>query len=959
LHEAVRREFELKRGIPEEVAFAIMSKESSLRHCEGGVVKLNNSGSGLTDGGTGFCQITPVGMETLAAVTNNAIAQTDWAHHLEQCAAALDQKWIVANRGNCAVATAGSCVERELLEEWLWPIALFNGAPPLSLKSKYVADVAAFMADPIDPHVVPVTVSNPESCIDGFQFRVDANGHLSAYLTGDMFKKGCALHGAAQWRAPLSYTGIQLKLTSGWGTGALSGYHVNARAVDVGVATETVRQWGIPLLCPFDVGCEVRAGGSASGPYWIRFRRADGFAEFVGRGGYEVLHINGVNDGLSCRGALPDSSRTFTAAFGDVMGYTARPGEKGYGASDPGAGPHGHVAKCQESAWEQTSSCYGSAEPFALKFSGAVYSSDALRQSVLGSTFVTGLEMPDEGQGALPSNYSEDASTCCMAGCEALPGACPSGDGDYCGEGVALTAGTLYHCEGGVFSVKSVCTSGCHVAPSGQDDTCNVGTEPTITITSPLPGTALVRGATILLTYSSQGFDAVQPLSMRVVAIDNSNVELTPTIAAQAGLNDSIPVTIPASWPNQIRLCVSSNAKPVSTCVGPLQVVDAPTSCANGDGDYCGEAAGLTAGTLYHCEGGVFSVKSVCTSGCHVAPSGQDDTCNVGTEPTITITSPLPGTALVRGATILLTYSSQGFDAVQPLSMRVVAIDNSNVELTPTIAAQAGLNDSIPVTIPASWPNQIRLCVSSNAKPVSTCVGPLQVVDAPTSCANGDGDYCGEAAGLTAGTLYHCEGGVFSVKLVCTAGCHIAGTGQNDSCNPEPQCYPEICNGVDDDCDGVIDEQLTRACSSACGDGVETCVAGQWQGCTAPSQCTQPLRYRIKWSAPVTVVNAIAIKDYPWSTVCVADNATPKTEVECDAAEAPHQFYWESQASWTTDPNAKVWSCGWSTPAPPQACLPFGSVGVEDTVAGISVQYTLQLLSVPGSVDKQCRHVMN
>ncbi|MCG8554309.1 MAG: hypothetical protein MJD61_03340 [Proteobacteria bacterium] len=76
-----------------------------------------------------------------------------------------------------------------------------------------------------------------------------------------------------------------------------------------------------------------------------------------------------------------------------------------------------------------------------------------------------------------------------------------------------------------------------------------------------------------------------------------------------------------------------------------------------------------------------------------------------------------------------------------------------------------------------------------------------------------------------------------AILLAAFAGCsrsHLHGRApdasapdgaSSDACVPES----EKCNAVDDDCDGMVDEVLSRACGSAtgaCKAGSEVCMAG-------------------------------------------------------------------------------------------------------------------------------------
>ena len=73
----------------------------------------------------------------------------------------------------------------------------------------------------------------------------------------------------------------------------------------------------------------------------------------------------------------------------------------------------------------------------------------------------------------------------------------------------------------------------------------------------------------------------------------------------------------------------------------------------------------------------------------------------------------------------------------------------------------------------------------------------------------------------------------------CGAGTEVCGDEGWTGCSA-PAPAVEVCNGVDDDCDGDIDEDLIRVCGDAvCGAGVSVCDGGVWSTCEGRAPRTE------------------------------------------------------------------------------------------------------------------------
>ncbi len=153
----------------------------------------------------------------------------------------------------------------------------------------------------------------------------------------------------------------------------------------------------------------------------------------------------------------------------------------------------------------------------------------------------------------------------------------------------------------------------------------------------------------------------------------------------------------------------------------------------------------------------------------------------------------------------------------------------------PTTETCNGLDDDCDGGVDESLSRSCGTDTGECAAGTETCAGGVWGVCAgsigpsPEICNNRDDDCDGvKDEGLT----MSCGTDVGA----CVAGTQTCGMGGMwGACTGEVGPSAETCNNVDDDCDGAIDDGLTRSCGTdvgACVSGVQSCSAGAWGICT-------------------------------------------------------------------------------------------------------------------------------
>jgi len=183
-----------------------------------------------------------------------------------------------------------------------------------------------------------------------------------------------------------------------------------------------------------------------------------------------------------------------------------------------------------------------------------------------------------------------------------------------------------------------------------------------------------------------------------------------------------------------------------------------------------------------------------------------------------------------KGSTVYSTETADvyAFDPPNHVWVKLGQATNLPVTARPNVTSEFDLG-----TI--QYANRIRIV---NATPIAS-------VEATNDGFDVNGIYALHDCGGCDGKDNDCDGQTdegYNLGARCTetvgAACQVSGklicdgSGFGTFClTPAIQISAEFCDGIDNNCDGQIDENLSQACETACGKGHQACTMGAWGTC--------------------------------------------------------------------------------------------------------------------------------
>ncbi len=286
-------------------------------------------------------------------------------------------------------------------------------------------------------------------------------------------------------------------------------------------------------------------------------------------------------------------------------------------------------------------------------------------------------------------------------------------------------------------------------------------------------------------------------------------------------------------------------------------------SCLGGEWAACEGATGATAevcdGLDNDCDGQIDNVEGgcecfedgavracgtnvgECIAGVQTCLSGQWGACEGNTRPTLEVCDGLDNDCdgqLDEGITIACGTSvgqcSQGVsecedgsfgvcrDDIGPAEELCDGLDNNcDGQIDEGLTRVCGSNEGICITgIQTCYHGEWGSCVGETQATLETCDGLDNncdgQIDEGCECVNGTLQVCGSTVGDCEQGIQECVGGAWGV------------------CQGAVNPVDEACDGRDNDCDGRVDEELTVPCGSnlgACSAGIQQCVNGTYTEC--------------------------------------------------------------------------------------------------------------------------------